>query len=98
MQANLNALLERDPKNKAISRYEVIAQILTKDQTSTAMDGIKWIFELCEQLNIPPLRIYGISEYDFPDLIEKSRVASSMKGNPIELTRKELRAILEQAF
>jgi len=31
-------------------------------------------------------------------LVEKAQVASSMKGNPVQLTEKELEKILQQAL
>jgi alcohol dehydrogenase class IV len=34
---------------------------------------------------------------DFPLLIEQAQHASSMKGNPVQLTDKELMEILEKA-
>ncbi len=41
---------------------------------------------------------YGVRREDFPDIVEKSARASSMKGNPIALSDDELTAILEQAL
>jgi len=40
---------------------------------------------------------YGIVENDFPEIIEKSQNASSMKGNPIMLTDREIKLILDLA-
>jgi alcohol dehydrogenase class IV len=53
--------------------------------------------EICRRLEIPPLRTYGVTEADIPDLVEKAAQASSMKGNPIVLTPEELRQIIERA-
>jgi alcohol dehydrogenase class IV len=49
-------------------------------------------------LEIPPLRAYGVTEADIPDLVEKAAQASSMKGNPIVLTPEELRQIIQRAI
>ena len=64
---------------------------------ATAADGVGWVQQLCNNLQVPALGAYGLTEEDFPDLIEKSKRASSMKGNPIKLTDEELEEILKQA-
>ena len=53
---------------------------------------------LCDRLAVPGLSVYGVSESAFPNIIEKSARASSMKGNPIRLSRDELQDILAQAM
>lgn len=40
---------------------------------------------------------YGIKEIDFENIAEKEERASSMKGNPIELTKEELLKILRKS-
>ncbi|MCB0166624.1 MAG: iron-containing alcohol dehydrogenase, partial [Anaerolineae bacterium] len=79
-------------------RYEEIAQILTSDPDATAMDGVVWVEQLVADLMIPGLGSYGLTEADFPDLIQKAGQSSSMKGNPIKLTDEELAEILEKAI
>jgi alcohol dehydrogenase class IV len=54
--------------------------------------------QLCRALEVVPLREYGLRREDFPAIIEKAKVTSSMKGNPVELTREEMQEILENAF
>jgi len=44
------------------------------------------------------LTAYGIEEKDLADIVVKARTASSMKGNPIELTQGELLEILQKAL
>ena len=53
---------------------------------------------LCTRMEIKPLAAYGIEEKDFEDIVTKARQASSMKGNPIELSGGELLAILQKAL
>jgi alcohol dehydrogenase class IV len=98
MEVNLRALRERLPDGEALRRYELVAAILTGTEKSTAADGVHWISELCKALQIPGLRTYGISESDIPELIEKAAKASSMKANPIVLTRDELTEALQAAL
>ena len=54
--------------------------------------------ELRDHLQIPKLRAYGITEKDIPAICEKAGAASSMKANPVVLTRAELEGILRQAI
>lgn len=97
MAANVKALRSRSPKSPALDRYDEVARIITAVPTARAPDGIAWVLELCSQLQVRPLAAYGIKAKDFPDIVEKSRQASSMKGNPIELSEDELRQILVNA-
>jgi alcohol dehydrogenase class IV len=97
MEANVLALNARQPDSPALQRYDEVAQILTGNTQSTAMDGVDWVHQLCAELQVPPLRDYGLAEVDFPTLIDKATLASSMKGNPIVLTKKELAEILQRA-
>jgi alcohol dehydrogenase class IV len=53
---------------------------------------------LVRDLQVPPLRHYGIRPEDFPAIIEKAAASSSMKGNPVALTTGQLREILERAW
>ncbi len=97
MVVNVRALKQRQPASDALRRYDEIAQILTGSPTAKADDGVAWVQELGEALQIPPLSAYGVTPADFPILIEKSANASSMQGNPIKLTPDELQEILTRA-
>ena len=98
METNVKALQSRQPKNPALQRYTEIAHILTGDPAATAQDGVHWIQALCADLHIPGLSTYGLTTKDIPMVINKSKNASSMKGNPISLSEIELAHILEQSL
>jgi alcohol dehydrogenase class IV len=49
-------------------------------------------------LKIPCLKDFGIQKNDFQMIIQQSKVASSMKANPVVLNDGELFAILEDAY
>jgi len=98
MAVNVRALQERLPESAALRRYDQIAQILIGSPKATARDGVAWIQALCEALHVPPLSSYEITTEDFPPLIEKASVSSSMQGNPIKLTPDEMREILTRAL
>jgi len=98
MAVNVRALHERQPESEALHRYDEVAQILTGNDDATAADGVAWMQELCDALHIPALSSYGVAPADFPLLIEKGSAASSMQGNPIQLTPDEMREILTRAL
>jgi alcohol dehydrogenase class IV len=95
---NIKAMQQRQPDHPALGRYIEIARILTGEPEAGLEQGGAWLETLCAELEIPPLRNYGLSAADFPEVIEKSARASSMQGNPIPLETGELQAVLEQAF
>lgn len=97
MQMNVRALRSRQPDSDVLRRYDEIAQLMTGDADAGADDGILWLYELCDALQIPPLSSYGLAEADYSAIIEKAAVASSMQGNPIKLTPEEMHEILAQA-
>ena len=98
MEANVEALQIRAPTSPALVRYDEVAQILTGSATARAADGILWMQDLCVALKVPPLAEFGLKEADLPNVVARSRRASSMKGNPIELTDRELTEILKKAM
>ncbi len=98
VRANVAALKKREPGSGVLSRYEEAAQILTGDQNATVEKGIAWLENLLNELNIPPLRDYGITENEVPEIVARSITASSMKANPIQLTEDELAGILRQSI
>ena len=98
MAVNVQALQERLPGSEALHRYDEIACILTGSDKATAGDGVAWVQELCQALRVPSLASYGVTPEDFPVLIEKGSVSSSMQGNPIKLTSDEMREILARSL
>jgi len=97
MAANIRALREREPESAALQRYTEIARILTGYPDAEAEAGAEWAWRLVQGLAIPPLRTYGISAADVDGLVTKASQASSMKANPIALTRPELERVLGAA-
>lgn len=97
MEVNIRAL-RRDSFQQYILRYDQAAKVLTGKPKARAEDGIDWIHDLCYDLDIPGLSKFNITEEHFPDLISKSKKASSMKGNPVILKDEELMEILQKAI
>jgi len=98
MEANIRAIDSRASNSPALARYDEVARIVTGESGAAADQGIIWVHELCRQLQIPTLAAYGIEKANFSAVVAKSQNASSMKGNPISLTKQELLDILDQAF
>ena len=98
MEINLNALKSRASNPPALGRYDQVARLVTGLSDARSADGIDWIRDLCDRLEIKSLAAYGIEKEDFTDIAAKAQRASSMKGNPVELTEEELLAVLQKAL
>ena len=98
MEANLRALRQRAPGHDALRRYDEVGRLLTAQPHAGADDGVRWLRSLVAELKIPPLNRHGITLADAPAIIEAATKASSMKANPVALTRAELEEILERAL
>ena len=86
------------PNSPALPRYAEVARLLTGESQAEANDGVEWVRLLCRDLQIPPLRSYGIRPDDIPAICEKAVAASSMKANPLPLMNAEMRGIVAAAL
>ncbi len=98
MERNVAALRARSPNSSVLPRFDEVARILTGRPDAAAEDGIAWVMGICEELAVPHLRAHGLAEAHYDTLVDKAAAASSMKGNPIELTRDELLEIVQRAL
>ncbi len=98
MEANVKALKARAPNSPAILRYREVAGLLTGNSDAESRDGADWVRNLCSELSIPRLSGFGITAADIPAVAIQAKRSSSMRGNPIELTREELEEILAAAL
>lgn len=97
VEVNVTALRSRAPDGEALRRYDTVARLLTGQPHANADDAVWWLTQLCERLEIPPLRKYGVEEAHVAELVAKAAKASSMKANPIPLTEAEMKEIVERA-
>jgi alcohol dehydrogenase class IV len=97
VEANVRALRERDPGSPALDRYAAAARLLTGRDAATVEDGVAWLRETVEALQVPPLRDVGLRPARYAEVAEKSARSSSMQGNPVALTADELVAVLDTA-
>ncbi len=98
MEANLRALRQRQPAADTLRRYEEIGRLVMNSATATAEAGIEWVRKLVADLGIPSLGRYGLKREHTAELVGKASHASSMKANPIALTREEMVSLLEGAL
>ena len=98
MEANLNVLAGRAPEHPAHARYRQIAEIVTGKQGVDASQGVTWVCELCHVLEVPRLSRWGLSEDEIPSLVQKAKAASSMRGNPVQLSESELINVAKKAL
>jgi alcohol dehydrogenase class IV len=96
--ANLRALRERAPGSAALGRYQEVARLLTGRAGAGGDDAVEWLAALTAALGIPGLGSYGFGVADVGELVDKAMRASSMKANPVGLTREELSAIVLDAL
>ncbi|MEL4357732.1 MULTISPECIES: iron-containing alcohol dehydrogenase [unclassified Luteococcus] len=86
--ANVAAISERDPQNPALGRYREMARLVTGVDEVEALVG--WLSETVRVLEIGGLAELGLTEDRIDEACDKAFRSSSMKGNPIALTREEL--------
>jgi alcohol dehydrogenase class IV len=98
MQMNIKALQEREADSAALERYNELACILTQRPNASVTDSIAWVKNLCQTLQVESLAHLGLNKADLPAVAAKSRISSSMQGNPIRLTADELMEILQNAL
>jgi len=98
MDANIRALRRISLSSPSLSRYREVAAIVTGNKDATDEEGVDWVKNLCRDLAIPPLSIFGIKAGDIYTVVEKAKNSSSMKGNPVELSEQELANILSHGL
>ncbi len=86
---NIAAMQQREPGNPGLVAYAVAAEAITGERDVAAL--LDWLSALESRLALPVL-VLPRAEKDA--VVEGAGRASSMKGNPIDLTRDELHKIL----
>ena len=100
LAVNLRALRQRAPAHAALPRFRELAALLTGRPLGAvdADDGVAWVAELCRDLGIRGLGHLGLDRAQLPELVAKTRAASSTKGNPLALLDAELEEIAARAL
>jgi alcohol dehydrogenase class IV len=95
---NIRALRRRDPEGQALARYARAAEMLLGRGGASPEDLVAWLGELVAELGIPPLRAYGLTAAQIPDLAAQAARASSTRANPLDLEAGELAEAIEAAL
>lgn len=98
IKVNILALKSRKPDSPALLRYDDIARIVTYNPKATAVDLINWLTGFYENLEIPKLSELGLKEGNINEIVQKAKITSSMKGNPLQLNDEELKDIIKKAL
>jgi alcohol dehydrogenase class IV len=93
MRKNVAALSARAPDSPALGRYRELDAILAGGR-----DASTWAAELAQAMQVPRLSSFGMAAAEILVLVEKAKVASSMRGNPIALMDAELAEIAAEAM
>jgi alcohol dehydrogenase class IV len=98
MEVNLRALRERAPDDPALQRMSEVATLLTGRPDATPEGAIAWLQDLTGALAIPGLASHGLDAVEIDAVVAAAQRASSMRGNPIELSDQEVREIVTRSL
>jgi alcohol dehydrogenase class IV len=98
VRANVRALQAQAPDAPQLARYAEIARILTGLPTASIEDGIVWLEDAVQELQIPPLVRWGLKPASVESLAKQAQRSSSMQGNAIPLDTETLMDILIRAM
>jgi alcohol dehydrogenase class IV len=79
-------------------RFLDASRLLSGREDATLEDGLRVLERMASEAAAPPLSRWGMTESDIPAVREAALRASSMKGNPIDLSPDEVDAILREAL
>ncbi|MEA1967143.1 MAG: iron-containing alcohol dehydrogenase [Thermodesulfobacteriota bacterium] len=96
MEENVKQLRKNDSHSSALIKFQEVAGLLTADKEAAIEDGTEWIRDLVKYMKIPCLSDFGLDRAVCRSLGDKALKTSSIKGNPVELTREQITAILEK--
>ncbi|HEY1081722.1 MAG TPA: iron-containing alcohol dehydrogenase [Prosthecobacter sp.] len=91
-------IIQKGGHAEAKSRFETVARLLAANEHATPDLLTAELQALTRRLRIPGLSAHGIAEGDLENLATKAAQASSMKGNPVQLSQETLVGILRQAL
>ena len=97
VEVNVARLRATEPDNPVLDRYAEVARLLTGRPEASVEDGLEWIRATVEQLDVPPLRAFGLRREDWRQVVAGAARSSSMQGNPARLTEDDLVEILTKA-
>jgi alcohol dehydrogenase class IV len=96
--ANIRALRRRDASHPALARYGRVAEIVLERAGASPDDLVRWLNDIVAELEIAPLRSYGLVIEQIPALAAQAARASSTRANPLDLEESELAEAIEAAL
>jgi alcohol dehydrogenase class IV len=96
-EVNIKTMQAREPDNLALAKYARLGEVLCQhrhaspDAARVAL--IQLLQDWTEQMQLPRLSRFGITEAGLDQVVTNSR-GSSMKTNPIVLTDEEIKTVL----
>jgi len=98
MDVDLRALRGRAPDHPALDRISEVATLLTGQPDAPSEDAIAWLRRLTTALSIPGLASYGLDQNEIAPVVMAAQKASSMRGNPIDLSDEEVGEIVTHSL
>ncbi|MFX0208106.1 MAG: iron-containing alcohol dehydrogenase [Candidatus Hodarchaeota archaeon] len=100
IEVNIKQLKVADPKNVTLDKYAKLAECILEKSFTSINDAHKAIIDylrnLTQELKIPTLSDFGLTDSDICTIVEKAEQSSSMGYNPIKLKKDILVEILRQ--
>jgi alcohol dehydrogenase class IV len=100
VEANIRELQKVDSKSLTLRKYADLGEIVSEKSYPSMDDAhkglINYLTRLTQELKIPKLSKFGLTDSDIDIIVEKAMKSSSMRYNPIKLEKKVLVEILEQ--
>lgn len=100
IEANIKQLKTVDSENITLTKYAKLGEIISGKSIPSIDDAqkalVKYLKNLTQELNIPTLSEFELTDSDVQSIVEKAKKSSSMRYNPIKLTEDVLIEILQQ--
>jgi alcohol dehydrogenase class IV len=97
MRANISFLRREEGRSpvssETLNRYRTIARQLTGRPDAEPEDGVRAVESLSASLRVRSLGVFGMGPEHADEAAENALKASSMKRNPVALSREELRQV-----
>lgn len=98
-EINIKALQTRQPDSPALGKYAQVGRLLADQPNASEHTAhqllVTTLHQWSEQLQLPRLSAYEVTQQDFAKIVQNSR-GSSMQTNPIMLSDEEIEQILTQ--
>ena len=96
LAVNLRAVRERG-SHETLLRLTELAVLLTGAVDAEPEDVADWVGDQTRALQIPGLATHGLADADTAEVVAAAQRASSMRGNPLDLTDDEVAEIFARA-